>query len=574
MKKIILYFDPSAQSILLKKKNAAGEVRAALSSKYNFVSEGEIVARVVDVKEEDDINSFIDKGYEYYNIQEYSSISIGKGIMFDDILKAYVASYYGFVVIKEGKLQLISPLSFSKDKIFAYYYVYPTKFKTYPSFREVHDILHVEKILYLVPKERYEKQIADLNNEKPQLARIIVAEGKAPVNGYDEYFEPLLSVDKKVGKILSDGRIDYKEQDSIIQVQKNQEILKRIDGVKPQDGYDVFGENVEAAWESKEGLKRGENIVQSGFDDSIFISGIDGCLNISNNKVSVMPIAVIKGDVDLDSGNISFNGTVRITGSVKSGFKVQADSDIIVEGDVDNAQLIAGGDIIVKMGVVGRDGTRLNAKGNVSAKFIQNSKVEAGKSVIVSDSIINCDILSYDRIEVTGKNGKIIGGKLTALYEIKSMIVGTQTETSTALTVGRNFVVEEELARKRSEIKIARDRIDEITTTMKMQFGEEIFKNPKEYIKILPPVKKQNCIVLLNDLGKANAALRKILEESWEIEAKLKLGRDPVIIVKGRIYPGSVVNVKKSVRKIETPLDNVKLYEDPADKSIRFISAI
>lgn len=344
--------------------------------------------------------------------------------------------------------------------------------------------------------------------------------------------------------------------------------------MKPEDGYDVFGEVVSAEREEKGGLKRGDNIVQSGFDESIFLSGIDGCLNISNNKISVMPVAVIQGDVDLDSGNIQFNGAVRITGSVKSGFRVQADNDIIVEGDVDNAQLISGGDITVKMGVVGKDGTRLIAKGDISARFIQNAKVEAGKSVIVSDSIINCDILSYDKIEVTGKNGKIIGGKLVALYEIKSPIVGTQTETVTNLTVGRNFVVEEELNRKRGEIKIARDRIDEITTTIKMQFGEEIFKNPKEYIKILPSLKKQTCLVLLNDLGKANAALQKLLEESWEIEARLKLEREPAVVVRGRIFPGSIVNVKKSVRKIESPLDNVKLYEDPEDKSVRFVSAL
>ncbi|HOP62529.1 MAG TPA: FapA family protein [Spirochaetota bacterium] len=574
MKKIIYYFDPGASAILVKKKNAAGEVKTVLSSRNNFVSENEIVARIVDVNDESEIPSMVDKGYEYYNVRDYSSISTGRGIRFDDIMKAYVASYYGFVVVKEGKLILLSPLAYSKDKISAYYYIYPTKFKTFPSYKEVHDILHVEKIVSPVNREKFEKQLAGLDVENPQLGRIVVAEGKAPVNGYDEYYEPLLSLEKKVGKILSDGRIDYKEQDSIIQVQKNQEILKRIPGVKPEDGYDVFGEKALAEWEEKGGLKKGDNIVQSGFDDSIFLSGIDGCIDISNNKVSVMPVAVINGDVDLDSGNIQFNGAVRVTGSVKSGFKVQAETDIIVEGDVDNAQLIAGGNISVKMGVVGKEGTRLAAGGNVSAKFIQNAKVEAGKNVIVSDSIINCDILSYDRIEVTGKNGKIIGGKLVALYEIKSPIVGTQTETNTSLTVGRNFAVEEELARKRGEIKIARDRIDEITTTIKMQFGEEIFKNPKEYIKILPSLKKQNCLVLLNDLGKANASLQKLLEESWAIEGKLKFEKEPAIIVKGRIFPGSVVNVKKSVRKIETPLDNVKLYEDPEDKSVRFISAI
>lgn len=575
MKKLILYFDPSAQSILVKKKNSAGEVKTGLSTRHNFAAENEIVARVVDIKEESEIESVIDEGYnEYYNVQDYSTVTIGRGVRFDETVKAYVASYYGFITLKDGKLNLLSPLVFSKDKISAYYYVYPSRFSTYPSFREVFDVLHHEKIVYPVQREKFESQIEALKKTDPQFSRVLVAEGKAPVNGYDEYFEPLIAVEKKVGKILSDGRIDYKEQDSIIQVQKNQEILERIPAVKLEDGFDVFGEKVPAVKEDKKGLKRGENIVQSGFDETIFISAIDGCIDISNNKISVMPVAIINGDVDFESGNIVFNGAVRIKGSVKSGFKVQADNDIIVEGDVENALLVSGGSITVEMGVVGKDGTRLVAKGDVSAKFIQNAKVEAGRNVIVSDALINCDIISYDRIEVTSKNGKIIGGRLIALYEIKAATIGTPTETITNLTVGRNFAVEEELSRKRAEMKIARERIDEITTSIKMQFGEEIFKNPKEYIKILPSVKKQTCLVLLNDLGKANAAMQKLLEESWEIEARLKLEREPFIAVRGRIYPGSAINVKKSARKIEASLDNVKFYEDPEDKSVRYVSAI
>jgi uncharacterized membrane protein len=108
---------------------------------------------------------------------------------------------------------------------------------------------------------------------------------------------------------------------------------------------------------------------------------------------------------------------------------------------------------------------------------------------------------------------------LVALYEIKSATIGTQTETPTTLTVGRNFAVEEELNKKRGEIKIARERIEEITTTMKMQFGEELFKNVKEYLKILPPQKKQKCLVFINDLNKANAALQKLIEESWGLKS-------------------------------------------------------
>jgi len=574
MRKVILYFDPSVQAILIKKTTDEGEPKVVLSSKHNFVSENEIVLRIVDVKSDEEINSHIDKGYTYYNIRDYFSFSIGHGIHFDEITKTYQASYYGFVVLKEGKITLLSPLVYSKDKLKAFYHVYPTRFGSLPSYNEIVEILHAEKVISVVTNDRYAKQIAAIDVNNPHLSKIVVAEGRDPVNGYDEYFEPLLSLEKQAGRILSDGRMDYKEVGSIIQVQKNQEILECIPGIKPENGYDIFGEKVNAVKIDKGGLKKGENLLQSGFDTTIYVAAIDGCISIDNNKVNILPVAVISGDVGLESGNIIFNGAVHVMGSVLPGFKVQADSDIIIEKDVEDGQLIAGGDITVKLGVVGKESVKLIAKGNISARFMQNVKVEAGRGVTVDDSIINCDIVSYDTILVKSKAGKIIGGKVAALYEIKAHTMGTQAETSTILTVGRNFILENEINKKRNEIIIVKQRVEEINTTIKMQFGEEIFKNPKEYIKILPSLKKKNCLILLNDLGTANTALKKLFDEAKVIEEKLKLDREPYIIATGKVFPGVVINVKKSVKKIEKTIENVKFYEDQLDKSVRFIAAI
>ena len=418
MRKIIFYFDSEVHSILVRKKNAEGEEKTVLSSRYNFVAPNEIIARIIDIKTEDeDITSRLDQGYSYYNVHDYFNFDPGNGIYFDENIKAYKSSTYGFVVLKDNKLIILSPLVISKDKIKAFYYMYPSKFGDYPPFKDIEEILHSEKIITVVQKDRYEKQMASLNKENPQLAKVLVAEGKDPVDGYEDYFEPLLDIEKKIGKLLSDGRIDFKETGSIIQVQKNQEILKKIPGVKPQAGYDLYGEQVPAAVKDTNGLRKGDGVIASTFDQTIYIAEIDGCLKVIKNKVSIFPVAEIHGDVGLDTGNINFNGTVHVTGSVKPGFKIHADSDVIIDEEVEEAFISAGGNITVKMGVMGKESGKLSAGGNVSAKFLQNAKVEAGGSVIIEDSIINCDVLCYKSINVTGKNGKIIGGKVMALYD-------------------------------------------------------------------------------------------------------------------------------------------------------------
>ena len=573
MKKIILYIDPSVQSIFVKKVNDKGEARVALSSKYNFVSAGEIIAKVVDVNSEDEIASLIDEGYNYYNIRDYFSFTVDQGIRFDESTKTYQSKFYGFAVLKNTKLSLLSPMSYSTGKIKAYYNIFPTKLGKLPSYGEIVEVLQNEKIISIISENRFSQQISEINLEYPSLTKVVVAEGREPINGYDAYFEPLLSFEKQAGKMLDDGRIDYKEVGSIIEVQKNQEILKYYPAVKPVDGYNIFAEMVPAEKTNKGGYKKGDNLIQSDSDSSIFVAEINGCINIQAGKVSVLPVAVISGDVNLETGNIAFNGAVHVMGSVLPGFKIQADSDIIIENYVEDAQLTAGGSIEVKQGVVGKESVKLTAGGSVSAKFMQNAKVEAGKSIIVDDSIINCDILSYDSVVVKSKTGKIIGGKISALYEVKANTIGTINETVTNITVGRNYILEDEMLLKKNEMTIAKQRVDDIKTNIKMQFGEEIFVKPKEYIKGLPDAKKKNCLTLLANLSNAVSGFNKISEEMKELDEKAKLERDPIVICTNKIFPGVTINIKKSTRKVDKTFDNVKFYEDPSDKSVKFIAA-
>ena len=574
MRKVILYFDPSVESMLVKRKNKAGELKTVLSSVHNFAAEGETVAVVVDVKPGEEIADYIDSAYSAHKVVDYFNFNIGQGIYFDETDKVYKASYYGFIILKDKKIQLLSPLVYGKEKLRAYFNVYPSRTGQFPPYREVEEMLRGENVIYTVSKEDYEKQIAELDPAAPRLVRVLVAEGREPVNCYDDYYEPLINLEKKAGKLLSDGRIDFKEVDSIIQVQKNQEILLHVPGIKQEDGHDIFGEIIPAQKEPHKGYRKGDNLIQSGFDDTIYLSGIDGCVQVAKNKVSILPVAMVNGDIDLDYGNIDFNGTVHITGSVKPGFKVKAASDIIVEKDVEDAQLIAGGNITVKLGVVGKESVKLVAGGEVKARFMQNAKVDSQKSVIVEDSIINCDIISYDSIIVNSPTGKIIGGKLVALNEVTASVIGTQNETATSISVGRNYAVEKELADKRSEVKIVKERVDEVNNQLKMQFGDEIFQNPKEYIKILPPLKKKNCLLLLNDLSNANRDMKKLIEEAKEIEARNKPDKEPFVKVTNKIFGGVVLNVKKSVRKIEKPIENVKFFEDPMEKAIRITTAV
>lgn len=574
MKKVVLYFDPSAKKILTEKTDESGEKKLVVSTGNNFVNTAEIVARVIEYDDEEQIKTRLDPGYTYFKLLDYIPIKGAEGIIYDQNMGAYKSSTYGFVVFDGKTVRLQSPVSVSKNKTRAYFNIHPTKFGRIPTVTDIQEWIQHFNIMAGVGEKKIKEELDNISPEEKVLHRITIAQGKEPENGHEEYFIPLLDIEKKAGEILADGRIDFKETGSIIQVVKDQEILKRVPEVKPRDGYDVFGDKVAAEFVNPDGYNRGENIVQSGRDQDIFVSAIDGCLDINRRTISVLPVAVINGDVNYDTGNIDFNGSVHIRGSVLPGFTVKAAGDIIIENIVEDAHVEALGDVTVKTGVVGKEQVKIISGGTVTAKYLLNAKVEAAKNIVVEDSIINCDIFSNNKISVVAKTGKIIGGKTTALYEIVSNVSGAPNETPTTLSVGRNLFIEQELLDVHKDIGVCKEEVEETMRKLKVSFGEGVFEDPKKYIEILTPVKKKSCLLLLKELNAGKKKLKELVDKSKEIQNKLKLEQEPVVIIREKVFPGTSINIKKSVRKIEKPIENAKFYEDPTDKIIRFTSAV
>jgi hypothetical protein len=573
MKKIIFYIDPTVRTILSEKVAEEGESFVP-SSLHNFVYTSDIVARIIDVDNEDQIATRLDPGYEYYKIHEFHAIKADSGIYYDESVNAYKASSYGFVIFDGQKIRWLTPLIISKDKLKAHFTVYPTKFGKMPAIADIEEALASYKIVARIDQKKILEQLDKIDKSAPVLTRILVAQGREPINGHAEYYMPLLDIKKRAGEIKSDGSIDFKEVGSIIEVKKGQDVVQRFPATKPVDGFNVYGDKFSAEFKRAEGFRKGDNIEQSLGDENILVASVDGCLDISGNKISVLPVALIPGDVNYEAGNIDFNGSVHILGSVLPGFSVKARGDVIIEKNVDDAYIESGGNIIVKMGVVGKENVKLIASGNVTAKYLLNANVEAAGDIFVEESIINCDVFSNNRISVIARQGKIIGGKTTALYEIVVNVSGSPNETETQLSVGRNLFIEKELMEIHKEVSKWRAAVNETITKLKLSFGEKVFENPKEFLEMLPVVKKKNCLLLLKELGSNNNELKKFVEQSKEVQNKLKLDREPCIVIKNRVYPGTVLSIKKSIKRIDSPIDNVRYYEDPAEKVIRFSPAV
>ncbi len=283
-----------------------------------------------------------------------------------------------------------------------------------------------------------EKRVSDFVDSPVYRTQYLVAEGVEAVDGNDAWIQYNFEIDSnKINlKETAEGRIDFKELNIVQNVMEGQALAKKIEAQRGRGGKTVTGKYLEAKNGKDIRIPLGKN-TQLADDGVTILATVNGQAILRNNKINVEPILNIPGDVSLKTGNIMFLGTVNINGSVEDGFTVKATGNIEIKGSVGKAVLDAEGDIIVGRGVMGKGEGSIRAGKSVWARFIENANVDAGECVIVSDGIVNCQVVANQKIICQGKRAVILGGNLVASEEIQAKTLGSPSAGSeTVLNVG------------------------------------------------------------------------------------------------------------------------------------------
>jgi hypothetical protein len=181
-------------------------------------------------------------------------------------------------------------------------------------------------------------------------------------------------------------------------------------------------------------MPRGKNISVNP-EKTEMISTCAGMVEFVNNSINVSSVYAIKGDCDMSTGNIDFDGSVQISGSVRSGSVVKASGGITVGGAVEAATLIAGGNVEVKGGMQGSGKGAIEAGGSVSVLYIERGSI-AADGPITLDVCIHSRIETGSTIHALGRRGAIIGGQASAAGDIVANFIGALSHTKTDIEVG------------------------------------------------------------------------------------------------------------------------------------------
>lgn len=451
---------------------------------------------------------------------------------------------------RDGKVRV----EISNDKLRAYISYTPALGGKELSAEDIIRILKENQVVYGIKEDRIYRFA-----EKPtQIDNFLVAEGTPAVPGKDA--EIIYHFEKKkesVGTQREDGSIDFFNLGLITNVNAGQVLVTKKEPVPGIPGKTVTGEVIEPPVPRNRELPGGKNVEKR--DDNTLVATIAGQVVVEGNRISVLPVYEVNGDVDLSTGNIEFVGNVLVKGNVMEGFKVKASGNVEVWGHVFGATIEADGDVVIRKGFVGRNKAHIHARGSVQVKFIENGIVKADKDIIVSDAIMHSNISAGEMVQVTRNKGLLVGGVTRAGRLIEANIIGSYLATSTELEVGIDPELKNRLKEMEEEIQKSRLNLDK--TLKAIDILEKLKKQQGE----LPEEKRLMLLRLQATATKLQEDIGKRKLEYDEEKSKLDETDKGRINIYKMIYPGVKIVIGKSAYNIYNTMNRTSFIEEEGE---------
>lgn len=417
---------------------------------------------------------------------------------------------------------------------------------------DLRDILEKRGVVYGIKRD----VLIEMVERKRYFKEYLVAEGKKAVDGKDGYFEFLFNTKKDTKpKVLKDGSVDYGSMAKVEIVEEGTEIVHYIPAKQGVDGIDVRGQILKCRPGKELPQLKGKGFTVSE-DKTKYISSVCGKVEYNNERLVVSNTLTIEGDVTRITGDIDFKGDVLVRGNIITGMSVRAAGSITVDGHVEAAILEAGKDIVLKNGMQGGGRGEINAGGDVSGKFFEQTTIYS-KGDINANALLNCNIISEGKITVSGRMGVLVGGSASAIEEITATIVGNMSEVKMHINLGVDHSTYLKLAELEEKMKKIKEDIDKLNLAMK-QIGALIERSPNADLS----QKKMN---ILRTKISRDTQLSSLMEEIRKISNFIDRSSMAKLVVTKSIYRGTKVTINGVTKNIESENYNVTYVKKGAE---------
>jgi uncharacterized protein (DUF342 family) len=298
------------------------------------------------------------------------------------------------------------------------------------TFEEVIDACKKEGIQVEIDEETIRQQLVEVNP-----VEVTIARGIKPRDGEKGYVDYMVDMSAKPQFIAASEKesVDYKNSMQVTLVNPGDVLAHIVPPGLGENGKDVKGNEILAQAGEKAKYFIGEGLEEK---DGQIIATAAGTPSVQEDVIMIRRNYVLQSDVDLSTGNINFPGTVIIHGNVTDGFEVVSEENIVINGLISGAKVMAKGYVKCSGGIQGKGKAEIVAGSFVAAVFVSAAKVTAEGDVVITKDCLHSTINCLGEVRL---GGSIIGGVTTAFKGVECYNLGSESGVKTVVNIRTHY---------------------------------------------------------------------------------------------------------------------------------------
>lgn len=352
-----------------------------------------------------------------------------------------------------------------------------------------------------------------------------IAQGQPPVAGKGARVKHHFITEKKPFKELRYGRIDLKELNFIQDRRAGELLAELIPGNPAVPGSTIKGQTIPAeAPEPDQVLRCGKNVQLEG---NKILAGTDGNACLIQGAVTIEPLVVVQ-NVDYSTGNLDFQGSVVVKGTVADGFKIKASGDIEISKCVGRVELQAGRSLMLRSGVNGDSKALLSSGSDCWSRYIEGASLLCRGNMLVQESIMHSNISVWGNLMLSGGRAELLGGSALVQGTLWCRKLGGLYETPTKVILGVSPKVLQEYSQILRQVEKKRMALDELDRTVKELRGHGKAKTPQGV----------SIAVLEDKARQVNEEIGALQQKAHGVKRDNPARENSLLVVEERIFGG------------------------------------
>jgi hypothetical protein len=437
----------------------------------------------------------------------------------------------------------------TEDKLYLFVSIVPPRLNgSMPTVNRVEQLLQAAGVHVAVEREQIESIMKTVRSRNDVVWYALLAQGKPSVPARLDQIELAVPVIDKGYYRKNVQAMKTMLKPSEAAVKEGQQVGRVFSSQSALEGMDIHGNPIPPP-EPEVEIELSDEIRLDA--DGTLRAQIAGCVMRDGRSLFIQPAYIISnpGDGGVD---VHFNGSVVVMTNLSGPGQVECD-DLYVLGNCEQLEIKARGDVFVCEGVVGHHKTMIDADGGIYAGFVSEARLTALREVVVSNAIINSQVVSNERVQVTSPKGMVAGGKLMSLQEIIVPTIGSEFGMLTETVVGRDFLSRARLEEIEEKIRLNEEnlkRIEQLKTKM---------ARSRTSIDQMPPAQQEIFIGVLRKERASQEDLKVLQRRKTTLEAGIENFLEGSIRVLDNLYPPVRVQIGDAETNIRERFHAVRL---------------